>query len=120
MTTVAILPERVGTDEITYRAVAGNRQSTGKTAGEALDALTVQLGPEESGTIFIVQNLCPDRFFTAEQQHRLAALMSRWRTARDTGTALSAEEQAELESLAEAELEATTQRAEALLNQLPV
>jgi hypothetical protein len=99
--------------------VAGNRQSTGKTVGEALDALTAQLDPEESGTMFIVQNLRPDRFFTAVQQQRLASLMSRWRDARDAGTVLSTEEQAELEALVEAELQAATKRADALLSQLP-
>ncbi|WP_310482118.1 hypothetical protein [Chamaesiphon sp. VAR_48_metabat_403] len=30
-----------------YRAAIGNRQSTGKSAGEALDALTIQMGGEE-------------------------------------------------------------------------
>jgi hypothetical protein len=83
MTTVAILPEatEAGT---TYRAVAGEKQSVGRTAGEALDALTAQLSDEEAGTLVVVQNLRPDRFFTAAQQDRLSELMSRWRTARDT------------------------------------
>src|SRR5690348_6528167 len=56
MTTVAILPESTGKDGPTYRAVAGNLQSVGRTAGEALDALTAQLSEEESGTLIIVQN----------------------------------------------------------------
>jgi hypothetical protein len=43
MTKVSILPEPRDTGDITYRAIAGERQSVGKTAGEALDALTAML-----------------------------------------------------------------------------
>jgi hypothetical protein len=60
------------------------------------------------------KNFRPDCFFTAEQQQRLEELMGRWRTARDMGTSLSDEEQTELESLVEAEVRATTERASAL------
>lgn len=118
MTTVAILPGNADAGEESYRAVAGKRQSVGKTAGEALDALTAQLSDEESGTLLIVQNLRPDRFFPAEQRQRLAELMEKWRSARDTQTGLSPEEQVELETLVEAELQAATQRAEAMLRAL--
>lgn len=118
MTTIAILPESGGMEETTYRAVAGSIQSVGKTAGEALDALAAQLGEEEAGSLIIVQNQRPDQFFSAEQQQRLGALMARWRAARDAGTALSTAEQAELETLVQAELQAATQRARALLDQL--
>jgi hypothetical protein len=118
MTTVAILPESLGADGPTYRAVAGGIQSVGRTAGEALDALTAQLGEEETGTLVIVQNLRPDRYFSAHQQQRLGELMARWRAARDTQSALSPDEQAELEALVEAELQAATQRARAVLDQL--
>jgi hypothetical protein len=118
MTKVAILPERTDTGGTTYRAVAGDKQSVGRTVGEALDALTTQLPEEETGTLIIVQNLRPDRFFTAQQQQRLGELMARWRAARDSGTALPPDEQAELESLADAEVHAATQRAAALLHEL--
>ena len=57
MTTIAILPER----NDSYRAVAGDEESTGRTAGEALDALTSQLEDEESGTLLIIQNRRADR-----------------------------------------------------------
>ena len=53
MTTITILPESINSDEITYRAIAGAIQSEGKTAGEALDALTKQLSEDESGTLVI-------------------------------------------------------------------
>lgn len=118
MTTIAILPESVGDSSTTYRAVAGHRESVGKTAGEALDALAAQLSADESSTLVIVQQFRPDRFFTASQQERLAALISRWRTARDTSGALPPAEQSELESLVEAELQGAAQRAEQALRDL--
>jgi len=118
MITVAILPEPTGSGQIAYRAIAGDRQSLGKTAGEALDALTASLPNEEAGTLVVVQHQHPDQFFTAQQQARLEEIMTRWRTARDTGTALPAAEQAELEALVEAELRAAAERTDALLKKL--
>jgi hypothetical protein len=109
MTTITILPEKADT----YRAVAGDKESTGRTAGEALDALTSQLADEEGGTLVIVQNQKADQFFSAAQQRRLAELMS----LREAGTA-SAEDERELEGLVEAELDGARRRAEALLNEL--
>ncbi len=64
MTTIAILPEQTGS----YRAIAGSRESTGGTAGQALDALTAQLRDDETGTLVIVQNQQADQFFTRSQQ----------------------------------------------------
>ena len=88
MTKVAILPESADTGQITYRAIAGRRQSWGKTAGEALDVLTASLPEEDAGTLVIVQHHRPDQFFTAAQQARLNELMARWRALRDAGGAL--------------------------------
>ncbi len=51
MTKVAILPIPTEKGEVSYRAVAGDRQSHGRTAGEALDALTTQLSDEEASTL---------------------------------------------------------------------
>jgi len=118
MTRVAILPVPTATGDIAYRAVAGDKSSQGKTAGEALDALTVQLPEDETGTLVIVQSLRPDRFFDADQQQRLAELMERWRAARDAGTTLPAAEQAELEALIEEEVRASAKRTAALLQEL--
>ncbi len=56
----------------------------------------------------------PAIFFPAEQQQRLQTLMKRWREARDHGESLSETEQAELNSLVAAELEATAGRASAI------
>lgn len=118
MTAITILPEKVGGEEITYRAVAGKRESVGRSAGEALDALTSQLSDEEAGMLVVIQRLRPDQFFTAAQQQRLEELMSRWRIARDAGSSLVADEQIELQSLVEAELEAARRRAEVTVQEI--
>ena len=110
MTTVAILPVSDASGERRYRAIAGDKQSTGKTAGEALDALTAQLEGSEFSTLLIIQSFRPDWFFSTEQQQRLSDLMNLWRTARDEGQTLPPEQQAELDSLVEAELKAATAR----------
>lgn len=52
----------------------------------------------------------PDRFFTAEQIARLQELMAVWRTARDTGAVLDADEQVELDGLVSAELQGMIER----------
>jgi hypothetical protein len=118
MTKVAILPIPTEHGALSYRAIAGEKHAQGKTAGEALDALTAQLSADEASTLIIVQSLRPDRFFTAAQQQRLDALMARWRTLRDQGATLPADEQAELEALIAAELQASAARAAALADAL--
>jgi hypothetical protein len=118
MTKVAILPIPAEQGALSYRAIAGERHAQGKTAGEALDALTAQLSADEASTLIIVQSLRPDHFFTAAQQERLTALMDRWRTARDQGATLPADEHTELEALIAAELQASAARAAALADAL--
>ncbi len=118
MTTIAILPETPGVPATRFRAVAGQVQGVGRTAGEALDAVTAQLDESVGGTLVVVQQLRPDRFFTANQQNRLGELMALWRKARDGNGALSAEDQAELDALADAELRAAGARAAALVRGL--
>ena len=56
MTTVAILPVSDASGERIYRAIAGDKQSTGRTAGEALDALTAQLEGGEFSTLLLIQS----------------------------------------------------------------
>jgi hypothetical protein len=118
MTKVAILPVSTATGDLAYHAIAGDKQSHGKTAGEALDALAAQLPAEEAGTLVIVQSFRPDRFFDADQQRRLGELMARWRAARDAGTLLPTAEQEELDALIEAEIRASAKRTAALLHEL--
>jgi hypothetical protein len=117
MTRVAIMPIPTG-NGLAYCAVAGDRRSEGATAGAALDALTAQLPPDERNNLVIVQNRDPDPFFTADQQRRLAELMANWRAAQQSGGTWSAEQQAELEALVEAELRASAARAAALADEL--
>jgi hypothetical protein len=118
MTAITILPEKIAGEETTYRAVAGEKESVGRSVGEALDALASQLSDDEAGMLVVVQRLRPDQFFTAAQQKRLAELMSRWRTARDAGGSLAEDETGELQSLVDAELEAARRRAEATVKEI--
>ena len=118
MIKVAILPIPTKQGDLSYRAIAGEKHAQGKSAGEALDALTAQLSADEASTLVIVQSLRPDRFFTAAQQQRLDALMARWRTLRDQGAPLPPDEQAELEVLIAEELQASAARATALADAL--
>ena len=118
MTKVAILPILTEQGALSYRAIAGEKHAQGKTAGEALDALTAQLSADEASILIVVQHLRPDRFFTAAQQERLAALMDRWHTARDQGATLPTDEQTELDALIATELQASAARAAALADAL--
>ncbi|NJO51443.1 MAG: hypothetical protein HC840_20620 [Leptolyngbyaceae cyanobacterium RM2_2_4] len=54
--------------------------------------------------------ITPSAFPDTKQQKQLSELMSLWRSARDQGAAFSPEQQAELDSLVEAELRAATAR----------
>lgn len=116
MTTVSILPISNASGETSYCAIAGDKQSIGKTAGQALDALAAQLGETEFRALLIIQSFRPDSFFTLEQQTRLSELMNLWRAARDRGEALPPEQQAELDVLVDVELRAATARTAALMN----
>ena len=118
MTKVAIIPVPSENGTIVYNAVSGEKQTSGKTAGEALDAITTQLADDEGNTLIIVQRGHPDRFFGVAQQKRLQELMDRWRTARDNNDSLAKPEQLELEKLVEMELQASKDRATALMNEL--
>lgn len=117
MTKVAILAEPTG-NGTAYRAVAGKHQSFGATPGQAFDALAAQLPEDQAGTIVIVQHMRADHCFSATQRERLQDLMTRWRHARAAGQQLPDDEQAELDSLVEAEVKGATERARALLHEL--
>src|SRR5665213_3070891 len=117
MTNIAILPVPSEQGGISYRAVAGQAHSQGRTVGEALDALTMQLPESDSSMFVMVQSLRPDRFFSAAQQKRLKDLMQRWRAANDAGTTLPEGVQAELNELVEEELYGSAQRAGALADE---
>ncbi len=112
MTTIAILPEGTKANGVTWRAVAGEKESIGSTAGEALDAMTGLLSEDENSALVIIQRLRPDRFFTSEQRRRLEELMAHWKAARNEGGKFGSNE------LVEAELEGAKQRAETILHEL--
>ena len=57
-----------------------------------------------------------DHFFSDDQRRRLGELMEKWRAARDEARALPPDEQAELESLIDAEVRAAGERARAILS----
>lgn len=114
MTTVAILPIADTTGGKSYRAISGDKSSIGATAGQALDALTAQLGKTEFSALLVIQSFQPDSLFNANQQKRLSELMALWRLARDSGQVLLPAQQIELDALVEAELLAATARAATL------
>ena len=58
-----------------FRAIAGRRQSVGRTAGEALDALNAEIGEDESASIVFVQQMASDPFFSEEQHLRMQDLL---------------------------------------------
>ncbi len=118
MTRVALSQEPGDAGSMQYRAIAGRNQAMGRTAGEALDALSTQLAGEETDTLVIVRNMSPDRFFTTEQRRRLEQLMNLRREALAGTSGWNAEEEAELEQLVDTEVRSATERAAALLRDL--
>jgi hypothetical protein len=115
MATITVIPDDPRVPAAPYRAVAGETQAVGSTVGQALDGLRTKLGDQQETTLVIVQPMTPDSYFSADERDRLAALMSRWRTARDAGIQLSPDEQAELDELVKAEVRAAGERAAELL-----
>ena len=113
MTTVAIMPVASAEGAISYQAVSGCRIAAGSTAGEALDALVTQFPEVDAEPLVVIQRFRPDQFFSSNQQLRLQELMMRWRFVRDGngGGEWSEAEQAELESLIDAEVAASAKRA---------
>jgi hypothetical protein len=118
MTRVAVLREGSGAAEATFRAIGGHVQASGRTAGEAVDALTARLPEGPDATLIIVRDLRPDHFLPAESRRRLDDLMARWRAARDSGSDLPDADRDELRRLVDAEVEASTARAEQIWHEL--
>ncbi len=108
MTSIAIRTENSQAGTPRFRAVAGNRQSIGRTMGEALDALTADWHDDIQETAVFIQRLQPDAYFTAAQYHRMQELLTRRAT-------LTAQERVELQTLIDAELDATVARTESLM-----
>lgn len=119
MESVAIFPVPNNGGGPLFRAVARTGQSEGRTAGEALDAISSILPQDSSGTMVMIQPFLPDTFFSDAHRRRLEDLMTRWRAARDDGQTLPAPEQAELESLVQLEWEGATRRTAQVLQGPP-
>jgi hypothetical protein len=118
MTRIAIFKEQAVPGDITYRAITSGQQAAGRTAEEALDALTSQLPGDRGETLVIVRDLASVRFVGEVERRRLEDLMDRWRTAGDSGSSLSNDEQSELERLIGTEVRAAADRASALAQEL--
>jgi hypothetical protein len=111
MTAISIRPITDETGKQHYRASAGETHSTGQTPGEALDAIVAQTGQTGQEFFLLTPNFQPDglwsvvdhRFFTAQQQQRLATLMQEWRNALDRAQLFPEDLKLELDAL-EAEL----------------
>ena len=61
MTTISIIPENTSVGEILWRAIAGDKESVGKSAGEALDALISQFSEDEGSAMIVIRRWQPDR-----------------------------------------------------------
>ncbi len=107
MTGVSIHAENEDLQAPRFRAVAGRRQSVGRTAGEALDALLAQEGDSIESAAILIQRFIPDSYFTQAQYDRMRALL-------DRRASLQADENDELDALIDAELDATVKRTSAL------
>lgn len=107
MTPISIMQERSVQGLPCYLAIAGKHRSTGRTAGEALDALLAQEGAHVESSTVLIHRFAPDSYFTQGQYDRLQALLAR-------RSSLSSEESEELDALIDAELDATVARTDAL------
>jgi hypothetical protein len=115
LNSVAILPITDSSGRVTYQAIFGSHYATGRTAGEALDALTAQFPSLTSVPLLMLQRFQGDEFFNMLQQNRLTTLMAQWRNARDKDQPLAASQNEELESLVATELDAAIARTRALI-----
>jgi hypothetical protein len=121
ITTIEIIREENAAQQTVYRALSGDQQVTSATPGQALDTLERMLATQgqagAEGLVVIVQRFRPDVFFSAAQQQRLQTLMERFHAATAASTALSADEQRELEQLVDAEWQAAIARGNEILKQ---
>jgi hypothetical protein len=108
---VAILPLPTERGGIAYYGMAGEKRSRGSTAGQALDALMAQLPEAQDFLLVVLRSSRPDHFFDASQRQRLRELLDAWRKAKEAGTALLPEGQAELDALIKTEFRAAADRA---------
>lgn len=118
MTTVTIAHEPANGMESRFRASSLGREAVGRTAGQALDALTADLDLTANGSTVIIIDARADEFFTADQQRRMMELKLRHRAALDGGPPMPPAELAELQDLALTETEGAGLRTEAILRRI--
>jgi hypothetical protein len=119
MQTIEIYQETGKRKKTTYRAIRGQQQAEGKTAGQALDSLEKMLSAtgEPANSLVVVQRFQPDAFFPETQQQRLQALMAQFQATIAHDNTLSPNERNELEQLVEAEWVAAIARAANIMAQ---
>lgn len=102
-----------------YRAVRGQQQAEGETAGQALDSLEKMLSStgEAVNSLVILQRFQPDTLFPETEQHRLQELMIHFHEAINQDTELSTEDRTELEQLVDTEWIAAIARTSSILAQ---
>lgn len=111
MKRAAIQPNERQAGEPRFRAISGKRQSLGQTAGEALDALNEEAGPDAEPSLVVVQQIGGDTFFTDAHYQRMQELLAR-------SESMTSDEQGELERLASEEIIASGERTKAIADAL--
>ncbi|MBB6051273.1 hypothetical protein [Armatimonas rosea] len=115
--TIAVISETPEKDTQRVHVFTKNKEASGETLGAALDALqlTDSLWEGSEEPYLLLRRFQADRFFPTPQRERLRALMAQWREAQESAQPFATELQSELESLIQAEEEATIARSQALL-----
>ncbi len=111
MTAVTIHQKANETNLPRFLAVAGSHQSAGYTPGEALDSLLTQEGTTIDSSLIFIQRYAPDLYFTQAQHDRMKELLER-------RLSLTPVENEELDTLIDAELDATVTRTNPLLQRI--
>lgn len=114
MATVTVIEFSGEEGDRAYQASCGDLRGSGRTPGEALDAVAALRDGTTPRAIYVLSDSTPDEFFTDEQRERLALLMDQWRDARDRGSELPAELLTELQTLMHLELAGAGERAKVL------
>lgn len=115
--TIAIVAETPEKNSKRVRIFTQGKEASGETLGAAIDALqlTDAMWDSSEEPYLLLRRFQPDRFFPAPQRARLCVLMAQWREAQETSKPFATELQSELESLVQAEEDATLARSQALI-----
>ncbi len=97
-----------------FYAITRGHNTTGPSAGDALNALLADLAPGEIPERIVIGRIGDDEFYDAVRVERLEQLTERLAEERRGGLSLTGSERAELERLVEEEEEAVVRRSEAI------